>query len=345
MNPKLRNIIPLAGLLLVMPALQAADESTPKKETRKEIRVLAAPDGAVAPGARMERQMKFINAGNVEMETVTFLGVQTSPVGPTLGAQLGLAKDHGLVVVEVVPESPAAAVLQPHDILLKFNDQILIDIRQLSVLVRSAKAGDEVALTYMRAGKSAIAKVKLGQKEIPKQTGFGLAPAAPGFNWQGMTSSVAPVASTSRVDADRLLGMIEMGRDGVSRVVRHNELGGDRMISITVNTGDNTMSYNDDKGSLEVTTKDGMKELVAKDAKGETVFSGPINTPEQRASVPAEVLDRLTKIEGMQGFSFRTGEGFQGGEMKVIRPLGRGISLPLNETPEGAQPARRMRVL
>lgn len=344
MNPKLRNIIPLAALLLVIPALQAADEP-PKKETRKEIRVLAAPDGAVAPGARRERQVKFIKAGNTEMETVTFLGVQTSPVGPTLGAQLGLAKDHGLVVAEVVPESPAAAVLQPHDILLKFNDQLLIDIRQLSVLVRGAKAGDEVILTYMRGGESATGKVKLGQKEMPKQMSFGLAPVAPGFNWQGMTSSVAPMAPTSRGDVDRLLGMIEMSRDGASRVVRHNELGGDRMISITVNTADNTMSYNDDQGSLEVTTKDGLKELVAKDAKGETVFSGPINTPEQRAGVPADVLERLTKIEGMQGFSFRTGDDFQGEEMKVIRPLGRGIALPLTEAAEEVRPARRMRVL
>jgi len=345
MNPKLRNVIPLAGLLLVIPALQAAEESTPKNEKRTERRVLTAPAEAVTPGARIERQMKILNAGSAELETVTFLGVQTGPVGPTLGAQLGLAKDHGLVVVEVVPESPAAAVLQTHDILLKFNDQILIDIRQLSVLVRSAKAGDEVTLTYLRSGKSATAMVKLGQKEMPKPMSFGLAPGAPAFNWQGKAQNFAPMAPTHRGDVDRLLGLIDIGRDGASRVVRHNELGGDRLISITVNTGDNTMSYNDDKGSLEVTTKDGMKELVAKDAKGETVFSGPINTPEQRASVPAEVLDRLTKIEGMQGFSFRTGEGFQGGEMKVIRPLGRGISLPLNETPEGAQPARRMRVL
>jgi hypothetical protein len=58
--------------------------------------------------------------------------------------------------------------------------------------------------------------------------------------------------------------------------------------------------------------------------------------------LPPEVAERLKKIEHMQGFSFKTGEGFEGGEVKVIRHKGQGISLPL---PAEAPAARPQQVL
>ena len=48
-----------------------------------------------------------------------------------------------------------------------FN-QILIDARQLSVLVRNRKEGEEVTLTYLRGGKPATARVKLTAQDMPK---------------------------------------------------------------------------------------------------------------------------------------------------------------------------------
>src|SRR5882672_2876010 len=82
-----------------------------------------------------------------EKEPVTYLGVETMPVTPALSAQLGLPEDTGLVVTRVMAASPAKTVLQPNDILTKFENQILIDMHQLRVLVRGKKEGDEVLLT------------------------------------------------------------------------------------------------------------------------------------------------------------------------------------------------------
>jgi hypothetical protein len=48
------------------------------------------------------------------------------------------------------------------------NDQLLIETRQLAVLVRSFKENEEVTLTFIRAGKEMTAKVKLSQREVPK---------------------------------------------------------------------------------------------------------------------------------------------------------------------------------
>jgi hypothetical protein len=340
MKTTLSYVIPIAGFILAMPIVQGqpSEEATPRKEIKQELRVIAE-DGAEP---KIERRMKFIGhkAGPQEMETVTYLGVYAAPVDRTLSEQLGLQRDTGLVVNIVSPESPASAVLKPHDILLKFNDQILIDQRQLSVLVRNQKEGDEVTLTVMRAGKQITAKVKLGKHEVPKMAVFNRRlPGAGGGNMSWVTSDagMAPAA-----EVDHVLGLMHLGAEGAPRAVRHNQMEGDRMLSVTVNTGDSNMDFSDEKGSLELTIKDGKKELVAKDPKGKTIFSGPINTPEERKGLPPEVAERLKKIEHMQGFSFKTGEGFEGGEVKVIRHKGQGISLPL---PAEAPAARPQQVL
>lgn len=344
MKSTLGYVIPIAGFILAMPSLpgQTWEESAPKQEVKKEVRVIANGGDEDGSGPKIQRRMKFIGHGDgpQEMETVTFLGVQTAPADRTLAEQLGLQKDTGLVVVEVVPDSPAAGILKPHDVLLKFNDQLLINPFQFSVLVRNQKEGDEITLTYLRSGKQATAKVKLGKHEVPKVAMFHRRlPGPGGGNMQWVTSGAA---MAPEAEVDHLLELIELGKDGTPRAVRHNQMEGDRMISVTVNTGDSNMNFSDEKGSLELKIKEGRKELVAKDPKGETLFSGPINTPEERKGIPPEVAERLKKIENMKGFSFKTGEGFEGGETTVVRPLGRGISLPL---PAEAPVARPQQVL
>ena len=53
----------------------------------------------------------------------------------------------------------------------------------------------------------------------------------------------------------------------------------------------------DDSGEIEVTVTDGRRHLVAKNAKGETVFDGPINTREQMQALPEELRK---KVEGVR---------------------------------------------
>lgn len=112
------------------------------------------------------------------MERATFLGVQVAGVPPVLGAQLGLAPETGLAVVQLAPRSPAAGALKLHDVLTRFDDQQLIDAHQLAVLVRNRQEGDEVILTVMRAGQRMTVKVRLGTHEEPRPGPMG--PMGPG---------------------------------------------------------------------------------------------------------------------------------------------------------------------
>ena len=314
MKSKLRYLLPL---------LVAASGPLVGAEVR-ELRVLAQAGPATAD--KVERRVTVRHGGApAEMEKVAFLGVSTGPVSSTLGAQLGLIPGSGLVVNQVVPASPAAGVLQVHDVLVKLDDQLLIEMNQLAVLVRSHKEGDEVTVTYLRGGKQATAKVKLAVHDAPKLS-LGAGGQWPTNGTINIFGADAGPGNFGRQDVDRVLSMIDAQRAPQAAA-------GTNVRVMKMNTENSTMVLSDDEGSIEITTKDGKKHLVAKDPKGAQICEGPITTSREQAALPAGVLERLKKLEGLQDFQFKTGEEFKGGEVKVLTPPARKISLPREVAP------------
>lgn len=263
-----------------------------------------------------------------EKETVTYLGVETAPVPRALGAQLGLGKDLGLVVTAVAEKSPASTVLQEHDVLKKLDDQILVDTRQLSILVRAKKAGDEVRLTVVRGGKELVLAAKLGERELPKMMGgnrvIDLHDAA-GFRFFNQDGGPA---------IERLQGLPGLAREEVNDALR--VIGGDRNHwvsgprvhvikrsgkdgSTILNLAEGNFVFSDDEGAVEVTAKKGDRQLVVKDGKGAVIFSGPINTAEEREKLPADVKARLEKLDAVT-IDFETTEELEHGGAAVGAP-------------------------
>ena len=340
------------GLALSARGLSGGAESS-QSQTRSENRSATHTENGGtkqwSAAERGERRGLMRRAEPEEMETVAFLGVETGPVAAAVSAQLGLPRGTGLVVNHVVPKSPAVGVLQQHDILLKLDDQILIETRQLAVLIRNKQPGDEVTLTYLRGGKQATAKVKLGQHEAPKLSfdyapeaafGFGTGPERFGWFQQGQEGT--------REEADRLLSLLRRGPgapDGTPgfvprapqvRIERVPGPGGVRAMSL--NTRNSNLVYSDDEGSLELRLRDGEKTLLAKNAQGAEVFAGPVSTPKEREALPAELRGRLERLEHMNGLTFDTDADFRSGT-RVLRP--RGITMPLPGPAPVAAPLRR----
>lgn len=332
MRNSIRCLTAACGLTFC--SLQAAETTPVPRQEKKELRVLAAtPDS--------ERRVTIGRA--VEKEKVTFLGVETSPVSNPVAAQLGLAKGLGLVVNHVVAGSAAAGVLQENDILLRLDDQILIETRQLAVLVRNHKEGDEVTLTYLRAAKQSSARIKLTQKEVPKVSahfeqwfprggGPGNLVLAPGSAGDRSELAVVPPGQP-REEVDRVLSLIQPAPGHEPIRVRIERKGGPGYRATSINTANSNLSYCDDDGSLELSAKDGKKTLVAKNSRGEQLFSGLVTTPEERSALPEAVRQRLEKLEGMHNITFHTDRDFFGAEARTLQPAARGIALPL---PAGA---------
>jgi len=83
-----------------------------------------------------------------------WIGVQFGTVDPVLRAQLGIPEDQGLIVEQVVEESPAAkAGLQQHDVVLKFGETGVGTVGEMVDAVDENK--DQAAkLTIVRQGKT-----------------------------------------------------------------------------------------------------------------------------------------------------------------------------------------------
>lgn len=250
----------------------------------------------------------------MEKEKVTFLGVETAPVSRTLAAQVGIARDTGLVVVRVSEKSPAAEVLKEDDVLTKLDDQVLVNQQQLGVLVRSRKEGDEVRLTVIRGGKETIVKAKLGSHEVPKMAGDFFHGGPGGFGG-AMTfpGGLARLRELPGMDDEHARDVLRLlGRDHQNFLARPNvrimRRGGQG--STILDLPNSNISYSDDDGSIEIKAEEGKRELTIKDAKGKVTFQGPINTDEERKKLPPEVMKRLERLDN-DTISFEAGEKFE----------------------------------
>jgi hypothetical protein len=103
-----------------------------------------------------------------DQKPVTYIGVMTREVSPELRSQFSLPDGFGIMVDEVMPDSPAEhAGIKTHDILLKFEDQQLVNMDQLMLLVRAKKKGDVVNLTVISGGQEKQVSVTLGEHVMP----------------------------------------------------------------------------------------------------------------------------------------------------------------------------------
>jgi len=227
-------------------------------------------------------------AGPPVMKKITFLGVVTSPVGETLGEQLSLPPGAGLVVEFVEPGSPAAkAGLRMHDVLVRLDDQWLINQPQLAVLVRMRGPGDKVTLTIRRQAAEQTVPVELAQTErlVAGRPGYAAWPTlgAPHLSARRVTELLSN-PETPVVWPHAVVGQPH-GAGGVVLVP-----GGSATAAMV------SMSMSDGEHTLEVTCRDGVKHLVARDAKGTVLFDGPIQTDEQLQAVPEAIRRKLDGV-------------------------------------------------
>lgn len=200
-----------------------------------------------------------------EMVKVTYLGVATAPVSEALAEQLRLPKGVGLVVDFVDGKSPAAeAGVRRHDVLVRLEDQLLVNPEQLAVLVRLRKPGEKVALSLVREGREETVRAALGETERPAGWAAEF-PAAP----LPLGDLVRPLPAGPRL---RVEGFPFGPRTSASA------------------------SFSDGEHTLILRTEDGRRQLVATDRGGKVVFEGPIDTPEQRQQMPEAVRRRLKDL-------------------------------------------------
>jgi serine protease Do len=116
-------------------------------------------------------QAKWVTRQLVERGSVerAYLGVNIGPVTPDLAQELNVRAGEGVLVMDVVPKSPAAeAGVQAADVIVMFNGKSVKEPRELQELVERTPIGEERPLTVLRDGKQQT--LSLVVKALPKST-------------------------------------------------------------------------------------------------------------------------------------------------------------------------------
>jgi hypothetical protein len=105
-------------------------------------------------------------ASGENIPTGGWLGVQVGEVPEALAAQLGIDKQGGVLILNVVKDSPAEqAGLKVHDVIVSIGDtQVGGNVEQLANLIRSRDPGEVVGLVVLQNGEEATVKVQLSER-------------------------------------------------------------------------------------------------------------------------------------------------------------------------------------
>lgn len=299
-------VLSVSSLGLSFASISSAADETRRVETRYS---------ASSASASASTSASAVVAGEAVSVRGTYLGVSVVPVEPTLGAQLRLPEGQGLAVVHVAPGSPAgAAGIQVHDVLLKLDQQILIDPRQLSVLVRGFAPGNSVTLTIVRGGQQEMVSATLVEGETSEGalhwTGTDSIVAtagAPYYGWRFFGSpsewnemrppDVGP-QSTARYHVGRAVDVLKFAPSPPGQHVAFVEKSSDGNVMIFRPQAD--IVYVDEAGSMTIKVDAGGRMLVATDNEGNEVFRGSVESEEERAALPDDLRERLEKLEKLK---------------------------------------------
>jgi serine protease Do len=106
----------------------------------------AAPSNIVRSVFEQIRKTGFVRRGDI--------GIRAQTITPVLAAGLGLAKEGGAIIADVLPASTAAAVgLRPGDLVLTLDGKPIENGRQLHVSLYRRAVGETIALEVLRDGQ------------------------------------------------------------------------------------------------------------------------------------------------------------------------------------------------
>jgi serine protease Do len=180
----------------------------------------AAPSNIVKGVYEQLRQHGRVRRGDI--------GVRPQTLTPVLAAGLGLKREYGVVLADVLPGGPAAqAGLRPGDVVLALDGKAMENGRQLQVGLYRRSIGDVVALDIQRDGEPRSLRVTLtGRRDSLTALSAGADPrdhvvARLGILGVDLTATVARVLPPLRIVAGVLIVSTTPGildtRDGELR--------------------------------------------------------------------------------------------------------------------------------
>jgi hypothetical protein len=293
----------LTVILSMVPAMAMADVSASNPATAPAT----APASAPPPQARAK---------------VAYLGLAATTLDPATARQLNLPAGTGLRVFFVVPKSPAdLAGLKVNDVLVKLDDQLLINLPQFTVLVRSFQPGRQTAMKIFRGAQEMTLTATLGQQEV-----LGPVPTET-VETRARLAGMGPNSFQATVGNGKYL--LKYAIEGGSKSLTVTDAKTGRVVfSGPVNTKEELdkapqdvlpllpklqmdcklleppskfvptqIVYSDAKYDMTLRVDNGKKFLTVKDKAGVTIFNGSVESPPQVQALAPEIQAKLKIME------------------------------------------------
>jgi S1-C subfamily serine protease len=107
---------------------------------------------------------QLIATGHVAHTGRASLGIGAVTVDASVAAQYNLSVDHGVLIVSVTPNGPAAtAGLKAGDVILQIANTPVTSVQSMGDVLLSKSPGDTVAVTVNRGGQQMTINVPLGE--------------------------------------------------------------------------------------------------------------------------------------------------------------------------------------
>lgn len=99
-----------------------------------------------------------------------WLGVKLQEISKEIADSIGLKEPTGALVVEVTKDSPAdKAGIVAGDVILRFNDQPVTEMRKLPRMVAGTKIGSNIKISLLHKGKETATDIVIGNLEEGKE--------------------------------------------------------------------------------------------------------------------------------------------------------------------------------
>lgn len=276
-----------------------------KRTTLITASLLTAAMGlALAPSFAGAADPPAPPAEQAQLQTVNetaFLGVDAVPIHPEARRDLDLKPGTALTIRNIGPGTPAdQAGLKPGDVLVKLNDQLLINPQQLAVLVRTFTPGDAITLHVLRDGEPVTLNATLAGRVLESHPmiermprppmpnvgdldalfeqlrGPGIDPFGPGADVHDMFDQMQRRMFEQRDEMHRMLDQMRnrIGAQGI-----HS--------SISVNDGEHILQLQSDGQD---------KHLTVKTQEGEVLFDGPLPEDGKAEGLPEDIQKKVDDL-------------------------------------------------
>lgn len=200
-------------------------------------------------------------------------GLRLSRASTVLRQQLALTRGAGLVVDEVLPNTPAwQAGLVQHDVLVMLDDQLLVLPEQFSALLEDCDTEGPMQCTVLRGGRRI--QIQLGYAGGATRT---TAVASRAVEPIPASLQPPPHAAPRQVAAIR-----QPAPSAPARAAVH--------------PADETLLRQDADFQIRLTSGEQTR-LVVTDPQGRVVFNDAIDSPQARSKMPASIRDRVAAME------------------------------------------------